>query len=87
MDKLSLKSTKNQYLISFLLATAVSFSCLIVSDVLDYSIGGYLLLVVSLIAIFLEIRPVLSGAVLRALSSNIQGSFHLPNSALDANSK
>jgi two-component system, OmpR family, sensor histidine kinase KdpD len=71
MDKLALKSPKNQYLISFLSVAAVSFSCLIVRDVVDYRIVGYLLLVVvSLLAIFLEIKPVLLGAVLSALALN-----------------
>ncbi|QBZ98552.1 sensor histidine kinase [Flavobacterium sangjuense] len=69
MDKLTLKNLKNQYLISFLSVAAVSFSCLIVRDVIDYRIVGYLLLVVvSLLAIFLEIKPVLLGAVLSALA-------------------
>ncbi|MFN3754121.1 ATP-binding protein [Flavobacterium sp.] len=71
MDKLVLKSVRNQYLISFLSVAAVSFSCLIVRDVIDYRIVGYLLLVVvSLLAIFLEIKPVLLGAVLSALALN-----------------
>lgn len=71
MDKLTLKSIKNQYLISLLSVSAVSFSCLIVRDVIDYKVVGYLLLVVvSLLAIFLEIKPVLLGAVLSALALN-----------------
>lgn len=71
MDKFALKSTKNQYIISFLSVTAVSLSCLIVRDIIDYRIVGYLLLVVvSLLAIFLEIKPVLLGAVLSALALN-----------------
>ncbi|WP_284652499.1 sensor histidine kinase [Flavobacterium terrisoli] len=69
MDKLSLKSTKNQYLISFLSVAVLSFSCLTIRDIIDYRIVGYLLLVVvSLLAIFLEIKPVLLGAVLSALA-------------------
>nr|WP_294775168.1 ATP-binding protein [uncultured Flavobacterium sp.] len=71
MDKLAFKSANNQYLISFLSVAAVSFSCLLVRDVIDYRIVGYLLLVVvSLLAIFLEIKPVLLGAVLSALALN-----------------
>lgn len=69
MDKFGLKNSKNQYLISFLSVVAVSFSCLIVRDVIDYRIVGYLLLVVvSLLAIFLEIKPVLVGAIASALA-------------------
>ncbi|MEY2630161.1 MAG: Adaptive-response sensory-kinase SasA [Bacteroidota bacterium] len=69
MDKFGLKNSKNQYLISFLSVVAVSFSCLIVRDIIDYRIVGYLLLVVvSLLAIFLEIKPVLVGAILSALA-------------------
>ncbi len=71
MDKLFYKSTKNQYVISFLSVATVSLLCLIVRDVIDYRVVGYLLLVVvSLLAIFLEIKPVLLGAVLSALALN-----------------
>lgn len=71
MDKFGLKNSKNQYLISFLSVVAVSFSCLIVRDIIDYRIVGYLLLVVvSLLAIFLEIKPVLVGAIVSALALN-----------------
>lgn len=71
MDKLMLKSPKNQYIVSFLSVALVSFSCLIVRDIIDYRIVGYLLLVVvSLLAIFLEIKPVLLGAMLSALALN-----------------
>jgi two-component system sensor histidine kinase KdpD len=71
MDKLVLRNPKNQYVISFLSVAAVSFSCLIARDVIDYRVVGYLLLVVvSLLAIFLEIKPVLLGAVLSALALN-----------------
>lgn len=69
MDKLLLKTSKNQYGISFLLVTIVALSCLLVRDVIEYKIIGYILLVlVSVLAIFLEIRPVLLGAVLSALA-------------------
>lgn len=65
------KNIKNQYLVSFLSVTIVSLLCLTVRDVIDYKIVGYLLLVVvSLLAIFLEIKPVLLGAVLSALALN-----------------
>jgi len=69
MAKLSLKSTKNQYLISFLSVAIVSLLCLLVRDVIDYKVVGYLLLVVvSLLAIFLEIKAVLLGAILSVLA-------------------
>ncbi len=59
---------KNQYLASVLSVVLVSGLCLITRDVLDYKVVGYLLLVVvSLLAIFLEILPVLLAAVLSAL--------------------
>lgn len=71
MDKLFFKSAKNQYAISFLSVAIVSLLCLIVRDIIDYRVVGYLLLVVvSLLAIFLEIKPVLLGAVLSALALN-----------------
>ena len=71
MDKLSYKSVKNQYAISFLSVVVVALLCLIVRDVIDYKVVGYLLLVVvSLLAIFLEIKPVLLGALLSALALN-----------------
>jgi two-component system sensor histidine kinase KdpD len=69
MDKFASKSAKNQYFISFLSVAVVSFSCLIVRELIDYRIVGYLLLVVvSLLAIFLEIKPVLLGAIASALA-------------------
>jgi two-component system sensor histidine kinase KdpD len=65
------KNIKNQYLVSFTSVAIVSLLCLTVRDVIDYKIVGYLLLVVvSLLAIFLEIKPVLLGAVLSALALN-----------------
>ena len=71
MDKLSYKSVKNQYAISFLSVVVVALLCLIVRNVIDYKVVGYLLLVVvSLLAIFLEIKPVLLGALLSALALN-----------------
>lgn len=42
--------------------------CLFTRDFLDYKVTGYLLLVVLLLAIFLEIYPVLLAAVLSALA-------------------
>ncbi|MCF6129587.1 ATP-binding protein [Flavobacterium sp. AS60] len=69
MTKLSLKSTKNQFLISFLSVALVSLLCLLVRDIIDYKVVGYLLLViVSLLAIFLEIKAVLLGAFLSVLA-------------------
>lgn len=71
MDKLFFKSAKNQYAISFLSVAIVTLLCLLVRDIIDYRVVGYLLLVVvSLLAIFLEIKPVLLGAVLSALALN-----------------
>lgn len=65
------KNTNSQYLISFLSVGLVSLLCLTVRDVIDYKIVGYLLLVVvSLLAIFLEIKPVLLGAFLSAVALN-----------------
>jgi two-component system sensor histidine kinase KdpD len=59
---------KNQYLISLLSIGIVSGLCLFIRDFIDYKVVGYLLLVVvSLLAIFLEIVPVLLAAVLSAL--------------------
>ena len=63
-----LKSKNNQYLISILSVATISFLGLAVRDFIDYKIIGYLLLaLVSILAIFLEIKPVLLGAILRAL--------------------
>lgn len=65
---LRLKSYRNQYLISILSVAAVSILGLTVRNYIDYKIIGYLLLVlVSVQAIFLEIKPVLLGAVLSSL--------------------
>lgn len=62
------KVKDNQYLISLLSVAMVSFFGLAVRDFIDYKIIGYLLLVlVSILAIFLEIKPVLLGAILSAL--------------------
>ena len=63
------KSPKSQYLISISSVFIISILCLVVRGFIDYKIIGYLLLVlVSLLAIFLEIKPVLVGAVLSALT-------------------
>lgn len=71
MNRLFLQQPKNQYAVSFLSVATVSLLCLAVRDVIDYRVVGYLLLVVvSLLAIFLEIKPVLLGAVLSALALN-----------------
>jgi two-component system, OmpR family, sensor histidine kinase KdpD len=67
----------------------ISLLCLLTRDFVDYKVIGYLLLVlVSLLAIFLEILPVLLAAVLAALALDylfIQPyyTFHI-NSAEDA---
>jgi two-component system sensor histidine kinase KdpD len=69
MDKLFKKNTPNQYLISVLSVVILSLFSLIVRDKIDYKIIGYvLLLLVSLLAIFLEIKPVLLAAILSALA-------------------
>jgi len=63
------KARNNQYLISLLSVAALSFFGLAIRDVVDYKIIGYLLLfLVSILAIFLEIKPVLLAAVLGALA-------------------
>ncbi len=63
------KSQSNQYLISILSVAAISLLGLAFRDVVDYKIIGYLLLfLVSILAIFLEIKPVLLAAVLGALA-------------------
>jgi len=59
---------KNQYLVSLVSICIVSGLCMFARNFLDYKVVGYLLLVaVSLLAIFLEIVPVLLAAVLSAL--------------------
>ncbi|HLF51447.1 sensor histidine kinase [Flavobacterium sp.] len=59
---------KSQYLISILSVTIVTLLCLLIRNVVEYKVVGYLLLVVvSLLAIFLDILPVLLAAVLSAL--------------------
>lgn len=65
-----LKRTKsrNQYLVSLFSILLVAGVCLLTRDYFDYKVTGYLLLVVvSLLAIFLEIYPVLLAALLSAL--------------------
>lgn len=65
------KRQKSQYAISLLSVVSVALLCLFVRDFIEYKVVGYLLLVVvSLLAIFLEIKPVLVGAVLSALVLN-----------------
>ena len=81
--------TQNQYLVSLLSVSTISLLCLFTRDFLDYKVIGYLLLVlVSLLAIFLEILPVLLAAVLSALALDflfIQPYYTLHiNSAEDA---
>lgn len=66
---LYLKAKNNQYLISLLSVAAISFLGLAFRDAVDYKIIGYLLLfLVSILAIFLEIKPVLLAAALGALA-------------------
>lgn len=60
---------KNQYLVSVVSVSFISLLCLFTRDLVDYKVIGYLLLVVvSLLAIFLEILPVLLAALLAALA-------------------
>jgi two-component system sensor histidine kinase KdpD len=62
---------ENQYLISIVSVSLVATLCLFTRDYLDYKIVGYLLLVVvSLLAAFLDIFPVLLSAILSALILN-----------------
>ena len=69
MEKLFYKNPSRPYLISILSVVFVSLLCLIVRDSIDYKIIGYiLLLLVSLLAIFLEIKSVLLAAILSALA-------------------
>lgn len=66
---LEFKSKNNQYVISILSVAMISFLGLVFRDVVDYKLIGYLLLfLVSILAIFLEIKPVLLAAVLCALA-------------------
>lgn len=69
MEKLYTKHTLNPYLISILSVVFVSLIGILIRDSIDYRILGYILLVlVSILAIFLEIKPVLLAAILSALS-------------------
>lgn len=62
------KNKSKQYLISFISVATISLLCLAFRNVIDYKIIGYLLLfLVSILAIFLEIKPVLLAAFLSAL--------------------
>jgi two-component system sensor histidine kinase KdpD len=62
---------RNQYLTSILSVTIIALLCLFIRDVVEYKVVGYLLLVVvSLLAIFLDILPVLLGATLSAIYLN-----------------
>lgn len=62
---------ENQYLICVVSVSIVASLCLFIRAYLDYRIVGYLLLVVvSLLATFLDILPVLLSAVLSALIMN-----------------
>jgi two-component system sensor histidine kinase KdpD len=62
---------KNQYLICVLSVSIVALLCLFTRHFLDHKVVGYILLVVvSLLAMFLDILPVLLSAVLSALILN-----------------
>lgn len=61
-------SHKKQYLVSLLSVSVVAGLSLFTRDWIDYKVTGYLLLVVvSLLAIFLDMKPVLFAAVFSAL--------------------
>jgi len=69
MDKLLRKNFFNPYLISILSVSIVSILCLFIRDTIDYRIVGYILLVlVSILAVFFEIKPVLLAAILSSLA-------------------
>lgn len=62
---------RSQYFISIFSVTFVALLSLLIRDVVDHKVIGYLLLVVvSLLAMFLDILPVLLAAVLSALYLN-----------------
>jgi two-component system sensor histidine kinase KdpD len=68
---LSQTKQKNQYFICIVSVSIVASMCLFIRDFLDHKVVGYLLLVVvSLLAMFLDILPVLLSAVLSALILN-----------------
>ena len=85
MDKLFKKHNISPYLISLLSVGIVALIGLLVRGAIDYRILGYILLVlVSILAIFLEIKPVLLAAVLSALALdflfiNPYYTFHIDN--------
>lgn len=67
---------RRQYLISILGTLAISFACFLISDLLGYRVVALILLVtVSICAIFLELLPVLTAAILSALIWNF---FFIP---------
>ena len=69
MDKLFKKKLFSPYLVSFLSVSIVSILCLFIRNSIDYRIVGYILLVlVSILAIFFKIKPVLLAAVLSSLA-------------------
>ena len=82
---LSQIKSENQYLICVLSVSIAASLCLLTRDYLDHIIVGYLLLVVvSLLAAFLDILPVLLSAVLGALIMNFfflkpYYTFHISN--------
>ena len=82
---LSQIKSENQYLICVLSVSIAASLCLLTRDYLDHIIVGYLLLVVvSLLAAFLDILPVLLSAVLSALIMNFfflkpYYTFHISN--------
>jgi two-component system sensor histidine kinase KdpD len=62
---------KNQYLVSILLILSVAGICYVLSDFIEYKVVAFLLLlIVSLIAMFFDIAPVLLAACLSAVVWN-----------------
>lgn len=70
MQKLT-SNYKQQYLVSFLTVAILSSICFVLRDYLDYKFTGYILLMaVSLLAIFLELKAVLLSVLLSVLVLN-----------------
>lgn len=62
---------RNQYLVSFFLILGVAALCYLLSDFIEYKVVAFLLLlIVSLIAMFFDIAPVLMAACLSAVVWN-----------------
>src|SRR5436190_779823 len=65
------QSLRKQFIISIGGTVLVSLACLFISGIVGYRVVALLLLVtVSIFAIFLDIKPVLTAAILSALTWN-----------------